>query len=114
MNNEINLILTKLKIVSEEKENGMYLCDKKHSKVLLDYITNLQEENERLTRFKYNIPNDKTTSVPTITKSYKKEYENYKSRCEKAIEYIKKNYFEIVYKTKGTMENDLLKLLGGD
>ena len=35
---EIELILTKLKIVSEEKGNGMYLCDKKHSKILLDYI----------------------------------------------------------------------------
>jgi hypothetical protein len=40
---EIELILTKLKIVSEEKENGMYLCDKKHSKILLDYIQ--QKEN---------------------------------------------------------------------
>ena len=40
---EIELILTKLKIVSEEKENGMYLCDRKHSKTLLDYIQ--QKEN---------------------------------------------------------------------
>ena len=40
---EIKLILTKLKIVSEEKENGMYLCDRKHSKILLDYIQ--QKEN---------------------------------------------------------------------
>ena len=40
---EIELILTKLKIVSEEKENGIYLCDKKHSKILLDYIQ--QKEN---------------------------------------------------------------------
>ena len=40
---EIELILTKLKIVSEEKENGMYLCDKEHSKILLDYIQ--QKEN---------------------------------------------------------------------
>ena len=30
---------------------------------------------------------------------------------KKAIGYIKKNYYEIVYKTKGTMENDLLNIL---
>ena len=30
---------------------------------------------------------------------------------KEAIEYIKKNYYEIVYKTKGTMENDLLNIL---
>ena len=41
--NEIELILAKLKIVSEEKENGYYLCDKEHSKLLLDYINNLKE-----------------------------------------------------------------------
>ena len=35
---EEELILTKLKIVSEEKENGAYICDKKHSKILLNYI----------------------------------------------------------------------------
>lgn len=40
---EIELILTKLKIVSEEKESGVYLCDKEHSKILLDYIQ--QKEN---------------------------------------------------------------------
>lgn len=40
---EVELILKKLKIVSEEKENGMYLCDKEHSKILLDYIQ--QKEN---------------------------------------------------------------------
>ena len=40
---EIELILTKLKIVSEEKENGMYLCNKEHSKILLEYIQ--QKEN---------------------------------------------------------------------
>lgn len=30
---------------------------------------------------------------------------------KEAIEYIKKNYYEVVYKTKGTMENDLLNIL---
>ena len=48
MSEEVKLILIKLKIVSEEKEQGMYLCDKEHSKLLLDYITNLQQETERI------------------------------------------------------------------
>ena len=48
MNKEVKLILTKLKIVSETEERGMYLCDKEHSKILLDYITNLEQENKRL------------------------------------------------------------------
>ena len=39
---------------------------------------------------------------------------DYKSRNEKAIEYIQKNYYEVVYKTKGTMENDLLNILQGE
>lgn len=43
MSDEINLILTKLKLVSEMEESGAYVCDKEHSKILYDYITNLQE-----------------------------------------------------------------------
>ena len=50
INDEIKLILKKLKIVSEEQERGLYLCDKEHSKILLDYITNLQERCEYLER----------------------------------------------------------------
>lgn len=48
MNKEVELILLKLKVVSEEKERGLYLCDKEHSKLLLDYIKQLQQENKQL------------------------------------------------------------------
>ena len=41
MNEEIELIKTKLKMCIDEDWN--YICDKEHSKILLDYITNLQE-----------------------------------------------------------------------
>ena len=58
---EIELILTKLKIVSEEKENGMYLCDKEHSKILLDYIQQkeniINELKERSLRYSKHIDN---------------------------------------------------------
>lgn len=47
MMDEIKLILAKLKIVSEEETEGLYLCDKKHSKILLDYIEDLQERLEK-------------------------------------------------------------------
>ena len=46
MNEEVKLILMKLKIVSEEKEHGVYLCDKEHSKILLDYVKYLQDDVE--------------------------------------------------------------------
>lgn len=46
MDEEIKLILTKLKLVSEIEESGAYICDKEHSRILYDYITNLQEELE--------------------------------------------------------------------
>ena len=41
---ELELILAKLKLVSEEEERGYYLCDKEHSKILLDEIDKLNKE----------------------------------------------------------------------
>ena len=58
------------------------------------------------------------TRSENILHAYKNNLKNkpvgntYRKRCQLAIEYIKKNYYEIVYKTKGTMENDLLRILG--
>ena len=46
--NEIELILAKLKIVVETEENGLYLCNKKDSKLLLDYINNLKETPNKI------------------------------------------------------------------
>ena len=67
MNKEVELILTKLKIVSEEKENGAYICDREHSKILLEYIDALKAE---------------------IQEAKIKQLENNR---DKAIEYINKN-----------------------
>lgn len=151
---EIELILAKLRIVSEEEERGMYLCDKEHSKLLLDYIinlqnkyenqihrymnlkeytTNLQEENERL---KVNYKNDRSHQVnfdyfQLLYNNYSKDiiiddlvykcedldnckrgygeaiikYGDYKSRCEKAIEYIEDNTYK-------SYETDYMDLTG--
>lgn len=81
MNDEIKEILDYLKSDNWEVGNGdyekrLYKCD---IELLFNYITNLQQENEYL---------DKELNNMT---DYAKDLEDYKSRCEKAIEYIKNN-----------------------
>ena len=57
---------------------------------LLDYITNLQQDNERLKEENNNkAMNDYAHAIDESW--YRELYEDYKSRCEKAIEYIKEN-----------------------
>ncbi|MBO7611080.1 MAG: hypothetical protein J6T23_02590 [Elusimicrobia bacterium] len=48
---------------------------------LFDYITNLQQENERLTR--------SVVSYDETLLKRNNEYEDYKSRCEKALKKLK-------------------------
>lgn len=72
--------------------------------LLLDYITNLQQENERLKQDYINVKNyivlrkvdsevqDKATLYNIELENInKKRYEDYKSRIEKAVEYMKKH-----------------------
>lgn len=57
---------------------------------LYDYITNLQQENERLKD--QNINEILKKDLEICAKQYKKseeKLEDYKSRCEKAVEYLK-------------------------
>ncbi len=95
MKNEIKEILEALKPQDEEftkagiKEYPLYLS-RKQQDLLLDYITNLQEENEEL-----------KNTIDFIDSKYKNtikynekliEYnQDYKSRNEKAIEYCNYN-----------------------
>jgi cell shape-determining protein MreC len=116
----------------------------KNHKLLLDYITNLQEENHRLKELCDKYEEEHITTFnewkETITDKYQtlkdlqqenerlkkrnkeiydgfiatqEELSDYATRIDKAIRYIHKNYYEVVYKTKGTMENDLLNILNG-
>lgn len=55
----------------------------KNQKKVLDCITNLQEENERVSNL--------YQTYEEANGLWIKKYEDYKSRCEKAIEYINKN-----------------------
>lgn len=54
---------------------------------------------------------EKTRNIFYAIMKIADERDELESIRKEAIEYIKKNYYEIVYKTKGTMENDLLNIL---
>ena len=54
---------------------------------------------------------EKTRNIFYAIMKIADERDELKNIRKEAIEYIKKNYYEIVYKTKGTMENDLLNIL---
>lgn len=81
MNDEIKEILEDIKEIY-------------YFKPLLDYITNLQQENERLKEKSINeiLKNDFDMCVKDLKKANKKieKLEDYKSRIEKAVEYIEK------------------------
>lgn len=82
MNDEIREILDKIQNVVNHKEasyNALIETKAEDYKQLLDYITNLQEENE---------------NTKEKAKNYLDIYEemfDYKSRVEKAVDYIKNN-----------------------
>lgn len=89
MNDEIKEILDNIK----NKYEDYYVQDivsGNDLKQLLDYITNLQQENERLKENNLDMQEE-------MARTWQK-CDDYKSRCEKAIEYIKN--CEIVDKDK--------------
>ena len=72
-------------------------------KPMIDYITNLQKENDIL--------NDITESYEETSKEDQEEMEKLQQRIDKAIEYIKKE--DKLYYIK-VFCRDLLKILGDD
>lgn len=105
MKEEIKEILDNL----EKVKNGVGTfigIDSKCANLLLDYITNLQQENERLKET--NVYCNRTDCVGRIKDSKKydsvyQEKEDYKSRIEKAFELLKRytdnesNYYVPVF-----------------
>ena len=99
MNNEIKEILDKLNNINNydysetcdnknnviEKEYDIYLS-KKETDLLLDYITNLQQENERIK--KMNMYEHKYGS------DMEEKYLIEKTKNDRAIEYIEHNTFQ--------------------
>ena len=107
MNDEIKEMLDELKEYASGGMSGLYPAEQQVQH-LLDYITNLQQENERLEHenfclreyliiHKKSIPNELVKDKTFIEMLDMPTYEDYKSRCEKAIEYNKEivdNYLE--------------------
>lgn len=100
MKDEIKEILEYIKDVDLYIEDNGYQYKRLsliEIKILLDYITNLQEENENKTEYICDLVTEKI---------------NYKQRNEKAIEYIKNNCYYLV----DNDDKNLLNILqnGGD
>ena len=98
MTEEIKEILQEVnKIIDNTSYNeDITYFEVSHISKLLDYITNLQQENEKLKEQLQNKGIIKTCEncewFGTCPHSYR-EYD-YKSRCEKAIEYINHENFK--------------------
>jgi len=128
MNDEIKEILS----FSCNADYKRLSCDE--IKVLRDYITNLQQENERLKKQNellkdQNINEILKKDLEICAKQYKKsdeKLEKYKSRIEKAVEFIENNslYDEILdydyeenpyisYTTDEYVKDNLLNILNG-
>ena len=116
---EANEDKTKIKEIIKDIKEIYYF------KPLLDYITNLQQENERLKE----LINPKTQifiDTQDIEERYgeelyqdylKEQLDDYKSRCEKAIKYIYDSY-KGVENEDGSLpmylhDTELLEILGG-
>jgi len=113
MNDEIKEIISKRKQKIELNKSlnvqGYY---DKEDELLLDYINNLQQENERLKELDENYPIEEE-----LAEAYRRE-EDYTSRIDKAIEYINNLSKEPNVFGHYGIHNDcakwLLKLLRGE
>lgn len=68
------------------------LLSKYQYNLLLNYITNLQKENETNKNY-CDFYKDMSDKWKNLSDVYKKNYKDYKSRNEKAIEYIERRNF---------------------
>ena len=89
----------------KEKIRQWYIDDDLIS--ILDYITNLQEENERL---KNEPLTNKISRIDSVVSNIYRENEDYKSRFDKAVEYMKTIYFSLLSNNKN-YNNLYIKLL---
>ncbi len=104
MNDEIKEILENIrKIIKSNRENEfnrvIYDCDSLEK--VLDYITNLQEENENKDNKILELQLELLSKKINIKDIEYKEKMIYKSRCEKAIEYIE----EKISSTQGVIND---------
>ena len=91
---EFELIIKKLEIVRDTEENGCYICDKEHSKILLDGINKQKEIIDKLTA--------ESTEWEERTYCWQDRAENLQIVLDKIKEYTG----ELLSDTKGII-NDL-------
>ena len=134
MKDEIKETLDKLQLINNCEFNFTYtIIQKPEAKALLNYITNLQQENERLKDELEQNKNPLRGIFAQVTDddllrnnaAMYAELEDYKSRCEKAIELINKwvenidnwdktdNPYDYYIENNIGLE-DLVDILGGD
>ena len=110
MNDEIKEILEILRRCTYGSE--VYLIKEHGATLLLDYITNLQQENQEL--------NDSITWWNNRFNAVQRDYEDYKSRIEKAVEYIQNHQLVFELSSKKVISQwfdmfykDTLNILNG-
>ena len=104
MNKEIKEMLKQLKMMTYDEnspEIPLDLISRKAEKILLDYITNLQKENEKLK--KPLIPSEKKELIDLLYKDHlsnknKKKLEDYITRLHNYNEHLLKINVEKDYK----------------
>ena len=124
MNEDIKELLDKLKDKDWYEEfdlTGTKWIELKQEEtnLLLNYITNLQEKCENLDRVYKNLQEEHELvrcdlhNAWSWEKGARKEAQDYKSRIDKAIEYIKRDQRECLYENR-MRHSDLLNILQGD
>ena len=113
MNDEIREAIMQFQTAIDFKEAPMpmnYSIDLENAKILLDYITNLQQENERLKELNAELKAITKRPTPIDYAMIQKRYEDYKSRCEKASEYIDKQKKKM-YKSRNKIAMFILMIM---
>lgn len=114
MTNEIKEILEALKSHNDIVKEYPLTLSIEEQKILLDYITDLQEENERLKTTQIFIDTqdpEERCGQALYEEMLKRDCENYKQRIDKAVEYIDSDEF---WFSQRIAEEELLNILRGD
>lgn len=112
MTEEIKEILDDMKSIPSDEICGLGLGEKQ-CKLLLNYITNLQKENQSL-KNQLDFIDEQNKHIDKLEKMIK----DYKQRNEKAVEYIKEHTDKVIITRIPKIDfdyNELLNILkGGD
>ena len=115
MQDEIKEILDDKKVIIDQHWNFIIIGNEKYyelPKKLLNYITNLQEENERLKEENKRIFSKVNDDELLISNAMNyAEAQDYKSRIDKAIEILEQDKASASF---NTAERIALNILGGD